>query len=161
MRMQTRACVRMLGFQKQWNASFLHLNLVWNEFHIVWELSLTPIFRLYKAIKGTFSSWTDFGGKHISSLENSESKREFFTKHTQVEFYSIETFFWSWSLSSKCFLTYFELVVTRLTKENGQNQALKSSRVEVKFLTLTLHFSLIFFVSLCLYMCFKCYNMIV
>ena len=37
--------------------------------------------------------------------------------------------------------------MNRLIKENGQNQALKSSNVEVKVLILALHFSLF----LCLY----------
>ena len=35
------------------------------------------------------------------SLENSESKREFFTKYPQVKFYLVGTYFWSWPLSSK------------------------------------------------------------
>ena len=42
----------------------------------------------------------------------------------------------------------FDLDVNRLTEGNSQNQALKSSNVEVKFLTLAHHFSLIF---LCFY----------
>ena len=42
-------------------------------------------------------------------------------------------------------LTYFDLVVNSLTEENDQNKTLKSLSVEVKVLTLALHFSL----SLC------------
>ena len=45
-----------------------------------------------------------------------------------------------WSL-----LTYFELVVTRLIEGNGQNQVLEISSVEVKFLTLALHFLCFYF----------------
>ena len=47
--------------------------------------------------------------------------------------------------------------MTRLTEGNGQNQALESSYAEVKFLTLALHFSLIFLFyacfNICLYVC--------
>ena len=43
------------------------------------------------------------------------------------------------------------MLVNRLTKGNSQNQALESSNVEVKFLTLALCFSLLFLWS-CLYM---------
>ena len=42
--------------------------------------------------------------------------------------------------------------MTRLTGGNGQNQALKSSSIEVKFLTLALRFSLFLYV-LYLFMC--------
>ena len=42
--------------------------------------------------------------------------------------------------------------MNRLTEENGQNQALKNSSVEVKILSLALRFSLHFFVFMvCLY----------
>ena len=40
----------------------------------------------------------------------------------------------------------------RLTEGDGQNQALESSSVEVKFLTLALHFPLLFF-CFCVYIC--------
>ena len=63
MRMHTQACACMLGFQKLCKESFLHLNLVWNESHIVWEPPQTPIFQLYKAIKGTFSKEDEIVGK--------------------------------------------------------------------------------------------------
>ena len=43
------------------------------------------------------------------------------------------------------YLLIFDLVVNRLTEGNGQNQALDNSSVEVKFLTLALCFSLLFF----------------
>ena len=73
-------------------------------------------------------------------LENSESKRKFFTKHPQVKFYLIGTYsglnIWVLSL-----LTRFSLVVTKLTEGNSQNQALKNSFVEVKVLSLAFHFS--------------------
>ena len=42
--------------------------------------------------------------------------------------------------------------MTRLIEGKGKNQALKSSSVEVKFLTLALLFSLFFFRS-CVYIC--------
>ena len=49
----------------------------------------TPILSLYKAIKGTFSR----GGEYTQdSLENSESKREFFMKHPQVKLYLVGTY---------------------------------------------------------------------
>ena len=48
--------------------------------------------------------------------------------------------------------------MTRLTEGNGQNQALKSSSVEVKFLTLALRFSLFLVVSLC---CIYVYTFII
>ena len=63
---------------------------VWNKSNILWEPSHTPILPLYKAIKGTFSK----GGEYTqNSLENNESKREFFTKHRQVKFYLVGTYF--------------------------------------------------------------------
>ena len=43
--------------------AFSALNLDSNEFHIVWELPQTPIFQLYKVIKGTFSKEDETGGK--------------------------------------------------------------------------------------------------
>ena len=46
-------------------------------------------------------------------------------------------------------LTLVDLVVNRLTGGNDQNQALKSSSVEVKVLTLAFHFSLFS----CAYIC--------
>ena len=52
-------------------------------------------------------------------------------------------------------LTYFDLVMNRLTEGNGQNQALKNSSVEVKVLTLALHFSLFFY---CLYIRFNVFT---
>ena len=50
------------------------------------------------------------------SLENSESKMEFFTKYPQVKFYLVGTYFGLgfWVLK----LTI--LLLIRLTKENGQ-----------------------------------------
>ena len=43
--------------------SFLHLILVWNESHIIWEPPQTPIFLLYKVIKDTFLKEEEYGGK--------------------------------------------------------------------------------------------------
>ena len=62
---------------------------MWNESHIVWEPPNTPILPQYRGIKGTFQG----GGKYTrDSLENSESKSEFFIKYPQAKFYLIGTY---------------------------------------------------------------------
>ena len=82
-----------LGFHKLCKESFFAIKLVWNKSHIVWEPPQAPFFLLYKAIKETFSKEEKKGGKNIEvSLENSESKGDFFTKHPQVKFCLIVTF---------------------------------------------------------------------
>ena len=60
--------------------------------------------------------------KNLRFTRNSESKREFFTKHPQVNFILIMTFF---SLDPQVlkFSNHFCLVVNRLTERIGQNQA--------------------------------------
>ena len=116
---------------------------VWNKSRIIWELPHTPILPLYKAIKYTFSE----RGEYTQDwLKNSESKREFFTKHSQVMFCLLGSYFglglWVLKLTN---LLVFLLV--RLI-EGKSNQSLKSSCVEVNVLTLALHFlslSLFFF----------------
>ena len=50
------------------------------------------------------------------------------------------------------FATLFWFGCEYLTNRNGQNQALKNSSVELKDLTLALHFSLFFY---CLHICFN------
>ena len=62
----TNECMDMrtqLGFQKLCKESFLYLILVWNKSHIIWKSPQTPIFQLYKAIKGTFLKEDENGGK--------------------------------------------------------------------------------------------------
>ena len=46
--------------------------------------------------------------------------------------------------------------MTILIKGSSQNQALESSSVEVKFLTLALHFSLLLYVFICVYVFVIC-----
>ena len=128
---------------------FFSFKFVWNESHIIWELPHTPILPLYKAIKGTFSK----RGEYMQDLlEYSESKREFFTKHPQVMFCLLGSYFglglWVLKLTN---LLVFLLV--RLI-EGKSNQALKSSCVEVNVLTLALHFlSLLFFILFFIFCC--------
>ena len=55
---------------------------------------------------------------------NSESKREFFTKHPQVNSFLIEAFS-SLDLPVSRLLITFYLIVNRLTEGNSQNQAKK------------------------------------
>ena len=57
------------------------------------------------------------------SLENRESKMEFFHKTLSSQYFFDWNLFWFWSLSFKGLLTDFGLVVTRLTEGNSQNQA--------------------------------------
>ena len=67
------ACTRMcteLGFHKLCKESFLHFILVWNESYIIWEPPQTPIFRLYKAIKGTFSKEEEIVNQRESFSQN-------------------------------------------------------------------------------------------
>ena len=54
---------------------------VWNESHIVWEPFQTPIFQLYKALHGIFQKHTKNSKGKPKITRNSESKKEFFTKH--------------------------------------------------------------------------------
>ena len=66
---------------------------VWNKSHIVWELFQTPIFSPYKAIRGTFpKEKLKILRENTIFIRNNESKREFFTKHPQVNFLLIRTF---------------------------------------------------------------------
>ena len=122
---------------------------VWNKSRIIWELPHTPILPLYKAIKDTFSE----RGEYTQDwLKNSESKREFFTKHSQVMFCLLGSYFglglWVLKLTN---LLVFLLV--RLI-EGKSNQSLKSSCVEVNVLTLALHFlSLLFFILFFIFCC--------
>ena len=64
--------------------------------------------------------------KNLRFTRNSESKREFFTKHTQVNIIWLGPFlaliFEFWSL----LITFYWLWID-LTKGNGQNQAFKAS----------------------------------
>ena len=86
---------------------------------------------------------------------NSESKREFFTKHPQVNSFLIEAFS-SLDLPVSRLLITFYLIVNRLTGGNGQNQAKElcvlRNNVLVPFLfpfpCFDLHF-LVFLVCLC------------
>ena len=59
--------------------------------------------------------------ENLRFTRNSESKREFFIKHPQVNFILIGTLS---GLDSRVlkFTNYFCLVVNRLTEGNGQNQ---------------------------------------
>ena len=137
-----------LGLQNYVKGIYIYIYIfsfkfVWNKSRIIWELPHTPILPLYKAIKDTFSE----RGEYTQDwLKNSESKREFFTKHSQVMFCLLGSYFglglWVLKLTN---LLVFLLV--RLI-EGKSNQSLKSSCVEVNVLTLALHFlslSLFFF----------------
>ena len=146
-----------LGLQNYVKGIYIYIYIfsfkfVWNESRIIWELPHTPILPLYKAIKYTFSE----RGEYTQDwLKNSESKREFFTKHSQVMFCLLGSYFglglWVLKLTN---LLVFLLV--RLI-EGKSNQSLKSSCIEVNVLTLALHFlslSLFFFFFLVLFTCF-------
>ena len=65
----------------------------WNDSHIIWEPFQTPIFQLDKAIHGTFQNTQKILRENTRFTRNRESKREFFTKHPQVNIFLIEAFF--------------------------------------------------------------------
>ena len=54
---------------------------VWNKSHIIWEPFQTPIFSLYKAYMAPFQNTQKILKENLRFTRNSESKREFFTKH--------------------------------------------------------------------------------
>ena len=88
---------------------------------------------------------------------NSESKREFFTKHPQVNI------FWSRPFLALIFefkLTnhFFYLIVNRLTKGNGQNQAKELCVLRYKFQSLFFPIIVLIFISFVLFFCL-CYSM--
>ena len=66
---------------------------VWNESLIVWEPFQIPIFQLYKALHGIFQGETEKSLRENKRFtRNSESKREFFTKHAQVNIFCLGSF---------------------------------------------------------------------
>ena len=67
---------------KTYERQVFYINVeVWNEFHIIWEPFQTPIFSLYKAIMAPFQNTQKILRENLRFTKNSESKREFFTKH--------------------------------------------------------------------------------
>jgi len=93
MRMHTRACVCMLGFQKLWKTSFLHLKLglEW----IPHRLGVVPN-PYFLTIKS--HTWYLFNTQRKSLektkdlLEKVNQRESFFTKHPQVNIFLIEAF---------------------------------------------------------------------
>ena len=127
----------------------------WNESHIVWEL-FQPLFSNYKKpYMVHFQNTHKILWENTRFTRNSESKREFFTKHPQVNSFLIEAFL-SLNLPVSRLLIIFYLIVNRLIEENGQNQAKEFCvlryNVLVPFLfpfpCFDLHF-LVFLVCLC------------
>ena len=124
--MHTRVCVRRLDIcvcihepvyaarvSKTMKNKFFWIKAdVWNKSHIVWEPFQTPIFQLYKALHGIFQRATEkrIWIENIRFKRNSESKREFSTKHPQVNIFWLRHFssFYLWVLKST---NHFCLVV--------------------------------------------------
>ena len=99
-----------IGFQKPMKDKFSALKTkVWNESHIVWEPFQTPIFQQYKALHDNIEKILR---ENLRFTRNSGSKRKLFTKHAQVNFILIETFF---GLDPRVlkFTNHFCLVVNR------------------------------------------------
>ena len=65
---------------------------VWNESHIIWKLFQTPFFQHINPYMVAFQNTTENPKESIRFIGNSESKREFFTKHPQVNIFLIEAF---------------------------------------------------------------------
>ena len=102
---------------------------------------LTPLYDHYKQVILAILP------KHVEFTRKQWIKEGvFILKHPQFKVYLIGTYFGFdlWVLSLLTFLVFF---LIRLIEENGQIKALKSSSVEVKVQTLSLHFS-------CLFVCF-------
>ena len=74
----------------------------------------------------------NFLKEDLRFTRNSESKRKFFTKYSQVNFLLIETFS-SLDLWVLKFTNQFYLVVNRFDWGNGQNQAKELSFLRYKF----------------------------
>ena len=89
MHMHTWGMHMHLGFRRLWKESFLHINSCGTN-PTLFGSRPTPLFYHYrKPLKHFFKRRQNIE----DSLENSESKREFFTKHPQVKFYLVETYF--------------------------------------------------------------------
>ena len=84
--------------------------------------SSKPLFSHYiKPYMALFQNTQKILRKNLRFIRNYESNREFFTKHSQVNFILIGTFF---GLDPRVlkFTNHFCLIVNRLAKGNGQNQ---------------------------------------
>ena len=85
---------------------------IWNESHIVWELFQTLIFFSIKSHTWYLQNIQKILRENLKFTRNSESKREIFTKHPQVNFLLIETFS-SLDLRVLKFTNQFGLIVNK------------------------------------------------
>ena len=100
-----------LGFQKPMKDKFSALKTeVWNESHIVWSRSKPSFFNYIKPCMVYFQNIQKILRENLRFTRNSESKREFFTKHPQVNFLLIEAFS-SFDLRVLMFSNWFCLIV--------------------------------------------------
>ena len=93
MRQHTWACVHMLGFQKLWNASFSTLKKMFGiNPTSSRSCSKSPFFNYKRLYMIHFQNTQKILKENRRFTKNSESKREFFIKHHQVNIFLIEAF---------------------------------------------------------------------
>ena len=93
MRTHTWACVCMHEFQKLWKASFSALKLGFGTNPTLSRSRFKASFSNYKKpYRVPFQDTQKILRKNIRFTRNSESKREFFTKHPQVNICLIRTY---------------------------------------------------------------------
>ena len=126
MHTQAQTCAHSYGFRNLWKASFLHLRLRFRmNLTSSGSRSKPPFFNYIKPYMVYFKNAQKILRENLRFIRNSESKRDFFTKHSQVNFILIGTFF---GLDPRVlkFTNHFCLIVNRLTEENTQNQTWKA-----------------------------------
>ena len=131
-----------LGFQKPMKDKFSTLMLRFGmNFTSSGSLS-KPLFSHYiKPYMAPFQNTQKILRENLRFTRNSESNREFFTKHPQVNFILIRTFSGLDPQVLK-FTNHFGLVWIDLAERNGQNQAKRAFILRYIFQTLFFHFYL-------------------
>ena len=89
----TRACIHMLGFQKLERQVFYALKLGFGtNLTSFRSCSKPPFFNYIKSYMVPFQNTQKILRENTRFTKNSESKREFFTKHPQVNIFLIKAF---------------------------------------------------------------------
>ena len=122
LRMQTSWMHMHAGVLETMNGKFFTLKLRFEMNLTSFRSHSKPLFSQYKKPYMVPFQEIESGGKHTTVTRNSELKREFFTKHPQVNFLLIKTLS-SLDLWFLKFTNKFCLVVNRFDLGNDQNQA--------------------------------------
>ena len=90
----TRECIQMLGFQKLWKTNFFALKFGFRINPTSFRSRSKPLFYNYKkSYMELFQNTQKILKDNTRFTRNSELKREFFTKHHQVNIFLIWAFF--------------------------------------------------------------------